>query len=105
MCSVCRSSPRVPRHGRPSPPRSGPPVSPVSEAQATLRDRIERYASGVPEGEESAARAAFVELKAALNAGTVRAAERDADGIWHTNTWVKAGILLGFRLGRLAPAA
>ena len=56
-------------------------------------------------GEESAARAAFVELKAALNAGTVRAAERGADGTWHTNTWVKAGILLGFRLGRLAPAA
>jgi 2,3,4,5-tetrahydropyridine-2-carboxylate N-succinyltransferase len=80
-------------------------VSPVSESRATLRTRIERYAGGVPEGEEPAARAAFVELKAALNAGAVRAADRADDGTWHANTWVKAGILLGFRLGRLAPAA
>jgi 2,3,4,5-tetrahydropyridine-2-carboxylate N-succinyltransferase len=80
-------------------------VSPVSEALATLQARIERYAGGVPDGEQSAARAAFVELKAALNAGTVRAAEKDTDGIWRTNTWVKSGLLLGFRLGRLAPAA
>ncbi len=80
-------------------------MSPVSEVPATLRTRIERYADGVTGGEESAARAAFVELKTALNAGTVRAAERGPDGTWHTNTWVKAGILLGFRLGRLAPAA
>ena len=80
-------------------------MSRVSDAPATLRATIERYASGVPEGEESTARAAFVELKSALNAGTVRAAERGPDGTWQTNTWVKAGILLGFRLGRLAPAA
>jgi 2,3,4,5-tetrahydropyridine-2-carboxylate N-succinyltransferase len=80
-------------------------VSLVSDAGATLRARIERYAAGVPDGEESAARAAFVELKTALNTGMVRAAERDTDGAWRTNTWVKSGILLGFRLGRLAPAA
>ncbi len=80
-------------------------MSPVSEVRATLRATIERYAGGVPDDEDRAARAAFLELKAALNAGTVRAAERGPDGVWHANTWVKAGILLGFRLGRLAPAA
>jgi len=80
-------------------------VSPVSERAGSLREAIERYVAGVPDGQESAARAAFVELKSALNAGTVRAAERGENGAWRANTWVKAGILLGFRLGRLRPAA
>jgi 2,3,4,5-tetrahydropyridine-2-carboxylate N-succinyltransferase len=79
-------------------------VSPGSEP-GSLRASIERYAAGVPAGEEGAARAAFVELKAALNAGSVRSAERGADGVWRANAWVKSGILLGFRLGTLAPAA
>ncbi len=70
-----------------------------------LRAAIERYAQGVPSGEEGAALEAFRALKAALNAGTERAAERGADGCWHANAWVKAGILLGFRLGRIGPAA
>jgi 2,3,4,5-tetrahydropyridine-2-carboxylate N-succinyltransferase len=37
----------------------------------------------------------------ALELGEVRAAERDADGRWRAVPWVKKGILLGFRLGRL----
>jgi 2,3,4,5-tetrahydropyridine-2-carboxylate N-succinyltransferase len=59
----------------------------------------------VPSGEEPKALAAFQALKDALNAGTVRAAEPDPDGNWRVNAWVKTGILLGFRLGRIAPAA
>jgi len=70
-----------------------------------LRALIERYAEGVPPGEETAALEAFRALKAELNAGTVRAAERGVDGVWRANAWVKAGILLGFRLGRIGPAA
>src|SRR3954452_4055568 len=70
-----------------------------------LRTELERFAGSVSPDDEPAARVAFLELKAALNAGTVRAAERDADGRWHANAWVKAGILLGFRLGRLQPSA
>jgi 2,3,4,5-tetrahydropyridine-2,6-dicarboxylate N-succinyltransferase len=70
-----------------------------------LRTAIEHYAGGVPSGEERAALEAFHELKAALNAGTVRAAERGVDGRWRVNAWVKSGILLGFRLGRIGPAA
>jgi 2,3,4,5-tetrahydropyridine-2,6-dicarboxylate N-succinyltransferase len=72
---------------------------------ATLRSAIEQFAATLPPGAEGVARAAFMELKAALNMGDVRAAERDEDGTWRANTWVKAGILLGFRLGRLQPAA
>jgi 2,3,4,5-tetrahydropyridine-2-carboxylate N-succinyltransferase len=46
---------------------------------------------------------AFDELKAALNEGRVRAAERDAGSPsgWRVNAWVKKGILLGFRIGRV----
>ena len=34
-----------------------------------------------------------------LEKGTVRAAERDADGVWKANAWVKEGILAAFRWG------
>jgi 2,3,4,5-tetrahydropyridine-2-carboxylate N-succinyltransferase len=46
---------------------------------------------------------AFDELKAALNEGRVRAAEPDAGSPsgWRVNAWVKMGILLGFRIGRV----
>jgi 2,3,4,5-tetrahydropyridine-2-carboxylate N-succinyltransferase len=77
------------------------PVSSVEE----LRAAIERYGNTVPPREEAEARAAFESLKAGLNAGVIRAAERGADGRWRANAWVKSGILLGFRLGRLVPAA
>ena len=70
----------------------------------SLRSELERFANGVPQGEESAALEAFKALKTELNAGRVRAAERSADGRWHANAWVKAGILLGFRLGKVGPA-
>jgi 2,3,4,5-tetrahydropyridine-2-carboxylate N-succinyltransferase len=46
-------------------------------------------------------RALFDEFKAALNRGAVRAAERADDGVWRVNSWVKRGILLGFRMGAL----
>ena len=46
---------------------------------------------------------AFDEFKAALNTGTIRAAEPDPASPtgWKVNTWVKKGILLGFRIGRI----
>ena len=70
-----------------------------------LRATVERFVVGVPAGEEQSARAAVEQLKSLLNGGVVRAAERRPDGCWQANTWVKAGILLGFRLGVIVPAA
>ncbi|MGH7535449.1 MAG: 2,3,4,5-tetrahydropyridine-2,6-dicarboxylate N-succinyltransferase [Gemmatimonadales bacterium] len=70
-----------------------------------LRAEIERYAAGVPPGEENRALEAFRALKSRLNRGEVRAADRGADGVWRANAWVKSGILLGFRIGKIAPAA
>src|SRR6266550_466125 len=66
-----------------------------------LAERIEELAARV-EGEFTAAdRALFDEFKNALNRGKIRAAEKTATGEWRVNKWVKQGILLGFRLGRL----
>jgi 2,3,4,5-tetrahydropyridine-2-carboxylate N-succinyltransferase len=52
---------------------------------------------------EDGAMDAFLELRAALSAGRIRAAEPDANHPlgWRVNPWVKQGILLGFRLGTL----
>jgi 2,3,4,5-tetrahydropyridine-2-carboxylate N-succinyltransferase len=38
----------------------------------------------------------------ALEKGEVRAAEKGDDGVWRAVPWVKRGILLGFRIGRIA---
>lgn len=43
----------------------------------------------------------FEEFKDALRTGEIRAAEKDADGNWRTNAWVKQGILLGFKMGKM----
>jgi 2,3,4,5-tetrahydropyridine-2-carboxylate N-succinyltransferase len=42
----------------------------------------------------------FNEFKFFLNRGEIRAAEK-VDGEWRVNHWVKKGILLGFRIGRM----
>src|SRR5258708_17477308 len=43
----------------------------------------------------------FQNFRASLNAGHIRAAEPDTSTKtgWRVNTWVKKGILLGFRMG------
>jgi 2,3,4,5-tetrahydropyridine-2,6-dicarboxylate N-succinyltransferase len=39
----------------------------------------------------------------ALDSGTLRVAERQADGNWHVNQWAKKAVLLGFRLKDMEP--
>jgi 2,3,4,5-tetrahydropyridine-2-carboxylate N-succinyltransferase len=69
-----------------------------------LQAQIENYFAQGGDADALAARAAFVRLRDALSDGSVRAAEPDADAPtgWRVNAWVKQGILLGFRFGRLA---
>ncbi len=46
-------------------------------------------------------RAIYEDFKLALRRGEIRSAEKGADGNWHANSWVKQGILLGFRMGKM----
>ena len=66
-----------------------------------LQQHIERLAAAGASANRDEARAAFAQLREALSAGRVRAAEPDAATAfgWRVNTWVKLGILLGFRFG------
>ncbi|MBK8466682.1 MAG: 2,3,4,5-tetrahydropyridine-2,6-dicarboxylate N-succinyltransferase [Chloracidobacterium sp.] len=49
----------------------------------------------------SADREVYENFKTALRRGEIRSAEKDADGNWNANAWVKQGILLGFRMGKM----
>ncbi|KAA3660612.1 MAG: 2,3,4,5-tetrahydropyridine-2,6-dicarboxylate N-succinyltransferase, partial [Calditrichaeota bacterium] len=65
-----------------------------------IKTAIESHFDGtetLPENELATVISAFF---ARLENGEVRSAQPTADG-WYTNAWVKKGILLAFRLGRL----
>jgi 2,3,4,5-tetrahydropyridine-2-carboxylate N-succinyltransferase len=76
----------------------------VPPAVAALRAQAEQLFAAGPAADKAAARALWAEVRAALNAGQVRAAEPDADSPtgWRVNTWVKQAILLGLRHGDMA---
>lgn len=75
-----------------------PPALPDINA---LRAELATFAGDVPPERRREARNAVAQLLRALEHGVVRAADRDEEGIWRVNRWVKDGILLAFRLGRL----
>lgn len=64
----------------------------------SLRDRIE---TALANPSDASSRGVVDDLLAALEAGEVRAAERDEGGNWSAVPWVKRGILLGFQVGIL----
>jgi 2,3,4,5-tetrahydropyridine-2-carboxylate N-succinyltransferase len=67
--------------------------------ETDIRSLVEAAAAA----DRETARATFARLREALSAGQVRAAEPDPTHPvgWRVNTWVKQGILLGFRFGDL----
>ena len=70
----------------------------------TLEQAIEHFfALGPAAVGDKAALKAFLQLRDALEAGTLRSASPDLASPtgWSVNAWVKRGILLGFRLGNL----
>jgi 2,3,4,5-tetrahydropyridine-2-carboxylate N-succinyltransferase len=70
----------------------------------TLAAEVEALSAAGAATDREAARDAFARLRAQLSSGEVRAAEPDpstATG-WRVNTWVKQGILLGFKFGDIA---
>src|SRR5258707_321868 len=72
-----------------------------------LETTIQQLSASGASADRESVRAAFAELRAALSAGTVRAAEPDsqAPAGWRVNTWVKQGILLGFKFGDIVDAS
>jgi 2,3,4,5-tetrahydropyridine-2-carboxylate N-succinyltransferase len=74
----------------------------MTDLQRRIEELFALPATDLPVDE---ANALFTELKGALNRGEVRSAEPDGAGGWRVNAWVKQGILVGFRAGRLADAS
>ena len=66
-----------------------------------LSSRISAIFNAGGSADRGAAREAFFELRDGLDSGTIRSAEPDpaSPSGWRVNTWVKQGILLGFRFG------
>ena len=67
----------------------------------TLAENIESLSAAGASANPDEAREVFARLREQLSSGAVRAAEPDASAGagWRVNTWVKKGILLGFRFG------
>ena len=72
----------------------------MSDSLLTLKAAIERLSTHETIDNPDEARRTFLDFRATLTRGEVRAAEKVA-GHWVVNAWVKQGILLGFRLGEL----
>lgn len=66
------------------------------EAAWDARDTI----SPATQGET---REAIEDTLNALDAGTLRVAEKQPDNSWHVNQWAKKAVLLGFRIKDMAP--
>lgn len=66
------------------------------DLQSRIESLLTRPATEIDENDETVA--AFLD---ALNRGVIRAASPANENEWITNTWVKQGILLCFRLGKL----
>lgn len=64
----------------------------------TMRDTISSDTRGKT-------RDAIEEALDALDAGSLRVAQRDAQGTWHVNQWAKLAVMLGFRIHDMAPQA
>ena len=70
-----------------------------------LKSAVEKLFSATNISDSAEARRLFVDFRARLTRGEIRAAEKvvgdKGESRWIVNTWVKQGILLGFRLGEL----
>jgi 2,3,4,5-tetrahydropyridine-2-carboxylate N-succinyltransferase len=70
----------------------------------TIEDRVKTLRTAAERDRMEAVKTISLFLTE-LEKGTVRAASRDADGIWNALPWVKEGILAAFRFGVMAEFA
>lgn len=73
----------------------------MTETANRLQEQIETLFDSKPEVYEEEDQAVFESFLELLNEGRIRAAEPDSSqpSGWRVNSWVKKGILLGFRMG------
>jgi 2,3,4,5-tetrahydropyridine-2-carboxylate N-succinyltransferase len=66
-----------------------------------MQTEIEQLFDNPPKTYDESHFALFARFKHALNGGRIRSAEPDASSRsgWRVNTWVKKGVLIGFRMG------
>ncbi len=81
----------------------------MADSLSTLKSAIEGLSTRETIGNTAEARQVFRDFRAALTRGEIRAVEKvvteKGGGHWTVNAWVKQGILLGFRLGKLKAMA
>jgi 2,3,4,5-tetrahydropyridine-2,6-dicarboxylate N-succinyltransferase len=65
----------------------------------TLQEKIEQLFTQTEF--EAADHETFNDFKTALRTGAIRSAEKDENGVWRANAWVKRGILVGFKMGEM----
>ena len=68
-----------------------------ADLEKTIDDTFEERA-GISAQTQGSVRTAVEEALALLDAGEARVAEKQADGNWHVNQWLKKAVLLSFRL-------
>lgn len=73
----------------------------LSSGLTHIKDQLEELFDAKPAAYDDSHRELFSRFKRLLNEGVVRAAEPDSAQPtgWRVNSWVKKGILLGFRIG------
>lgn len=76
-------------------------------SSVSIQTQVEKLFDQTVTPADSSARELFQDFLQLLNTGQIRSAEPNpaTPTGWQVNTWVKKGILLGFRLGELVEAA
>jgi 2,3,4,5-tetrahydropyridine-2-carboxylate N-succinyltransferase len=73
----------------------------MTELARTIDDAFEAR-DGIGPSTQGAVRKAVEEALALLDSGRARVAERQADGRWQVNQWLKKAVLLSFRLNDMS---
>lgn len=78
-------------------------IRPVTNLQQTIEAAFEQRAELTPANAAAEVRQAVDAALAGLDDGSLRVAERGADGGWTVHEWLKKAVLLSFRLRDNAP--
>ena len=78
-------------------------TTPHAQLAAQINAAFDERASLAPGNAPGDIVAAVDEAISLLDSGAARVAEKEADGQWHVNEWLKKAVLLSFRLNDNVP--